>query len=293
MGTDMATASVRHTTAASLSREHPGLVRLGQAGWLAKGVVYVLAGVLAAVLLARALNVATGATAATGSEAEASPTGAINQIATFAGGRALLVAMGIGLLLYAVWRLLTAVLPGGTDAEALATRAGYLVSAVLYGTFGVSALRLASNPSRTEDGDQKARDITARTFGYPLGRWAVGLAGLITVGAGIYRIVKGYRGDVTDEVDLAGMSPARTRLTRRLAMAGEIGRGVAVGLIGVFITRAAVQFDPAEATGLDGALNRLAEVQWGRVVIGVIALGFVLYGIMCIESFRHRKLRTP
>ena len=42
-----------HAGAAELSRRHPVLIRLGQAGWFMKGIVYVLAGALAVIVLAR------------------------------------------------------------------------------------------------------------------------------------------------------------------------------------------------------------------------------------------------
>ena len=35
---------------ARLTAEHPGIVKLGRAGWLAKGIVYIMAGVLAIIV---------------------------------------------------------------------------------------------------------------------------------------------------------------------------------------------------------------------------------------------------
>ena len=40
--------------ATTLSREHPMLLRLGRAGWLVKGLVYVLAGLLGIIVVAPA-----------------------------------------------------------------------------------------------------------------------------------------------------------------------------------------------------------------------------------------------
>ena len=64
-------------------------------------------------------------------------------------------------------------------------------------------------------------------------------------------------------------------------------------MIGFFLVRAAVQFDPKEATGLDGALRRLAEQTWGVLVVAVIALGFVAYGVFCLATFTRRRLQAP
>src|SRR4029077_19388824 len=95
-----------------LTAEHPGLVKLGRAGWLAKGIVYVIAGVLALGVAAKASGWADTSTAG---NQEASPTGAIKTVAGSSGGTLLLWLLAAGLLLYSAWRLVTAFLPGGSD----------------------------------------------------------------------------------------------------------------------------------------------------------------------------------
>jgi len=113
------------------------------------------------------------------------------------------------------------------------------------------------------------------------------------IAAGIYRLVKGLKQDVEDELDLSGMSRERVLWTRRLGAIGEVGRGIAIGVIGLFLLRAALDFDANEATGLDGALRRLALETWGVLVVAVIAVGFVAYGVFCLATFTHRRLQSP
>ena len=123
---------------AEVVAEHPGLVKLGQAGWAAKGVVYTIAGVLAATVVFGSFGWSTP-----GSNQEASPNGAIKTISGSPGGALLLWVLGLSMLLYAAWRLTSAVFPGGHDAEASAKRVGYVVSAVIYTTFAITAITLA------------------------------------------------------------------------------------------------------------------------------------------------------
>lgn len=80
------------------------------------------------------------------------------------------------------------------------------------------------------------------------------------------------------------------RWTKRLAVFGEAGRGIAVSLIGSFLVRSAITARASEATGLDGALRRLASNRSGRFVVAATGLGFVLYGVMCVDTFTRRKL---
>lgn len=273
-----------------LTAEHPGLVKLGRAGWLAKGIVYVIAGVLALGVAAKASGWAD--TSATGNQ-EASPTGAIKTVAGSSGGTLLLWLLAVGLVLYAAWRLVSAFLPGGSDAKATIHRIGYVVSAVIYATFAFSAIALARHADQDQNGNKKVTDITASIMGHTAGRWLIGAVGVIIVATGLYRVFKGITMDVNDELDLSGMSATRRVWTERLGAIGEIGRGVGIGLVGFFMVRAALKYNAAEATGLDGALRRLATNTWGLVLAVLVGLGFVAYGLFCVATFTRRRLQAP
>jgi hypothetical protein len=285
----MGSASLHHHRSGTLGSARRSVVRLGRLGWLAKGVVYVLAGLLAAAVAARS----AGWSSTVAPNGEASPTGAIKEVATFTGGRLLLVALALGLLLYSFWRMYTAFAPGGSGAEAVAVRIGYGVSAILYFTFSLTALDLARRPAATADGNQKVVDLSARIMSHTAGRWAIALAGLVAIGAGLYRVAKGAKGDVETELNLTGLSAERRRLIKRLGVVGEIGRGIAIGLIGSFLLRSGLHVKPQEATGLDGALRSLTVNGWGSALVAIVGIGFVAYGIFCLLTFPHRQPQAP
>jgi hypothetical protein len=224
---------------------------------------------------------------------EASPNGALKEVASTSWGPALLWALAVGLFLYAAWRVVSAFLPGRGGAESWARRIGYLCSAVLYGFLGVTAVALARSEQTATDGNEKVRDAAQRFMENSAGRWLVGIVGVIVVGVGLYRIKKAMTQDVEDELDLGGVPAAQQRWIRRLAVVGEIGRGVALGLVGFFLARAAIDFDPSEATGLDGALRRVVDEGWGQAVVAVVGLGFIAYGIFCAVTFPRRRLEAP
>ncbi len=279
-----------HNPVGRLTSDHPGVVKFGRAGWFAKGVVYLVAGVLALSIAAKASGWSDASTAP---DNEASPTGALKAIAQMSGGALLMWILAGGMLLYAAWRVVSALLPGGSDAMAWVVRIGYLVSAVLYVTFAVTAIALARSGRANPDGNAKVISLSGGVMEHAGGRFVIGVVGAITIAAGLYRLVKGARGDVTDELDLSSLSPQRRRWTERLGAVGEIGRGLGIGLIGFFLLRAAVTYDAAEATGLDGALRRLATENWGVFVVVVVGVGFAAYGLFCLATFTHRKLQAP
>ncbi len=279
-----------HNPVGRLTTEHPGVIKFGRAGWFAKGVVYVVAGVLALLIAAKASGWSSAATAP---NAEASPTGALKTIAQMSRGALLMWLLAGGMLLYAAWRIVSALLPGGSDTKARLTRIGYLISAVIYITFAFTAISLARSTIANPDGNVKVTSISGRLMANSGGRLLIGVVGVITIAVGLYRILKGVRGDVTDELNLSSMSPKRRRITERLGAVGEIGRGLGIGLIGFFLLRAAVTYDAAQATGLDGALRRLATENWGLLVVVVVGIGFAAYGVFCLATFTHRELQAP
>ena len=120
------------TTSPSLRKAAPGIVLLARAGYAAKGVVYIVMGMLAA-------RVATGRGGAT-----TDPRGAVRIIGDGPMGTIALVVIGAGLLGYMAWRIIAAV----TDAERtgnaptkLLLRVTPAVRGLAYGALGVRALR--------------------------------------------------------------------------------------------------------------------------------------------------------
>jgi len=279
-----------HNPVGELAAEHPGLVKIGRAGWFAKGVIYVLAGILALQVAAKASGFSKSPT--TGQQ-EASPIGAIKTVAGSGGGTLLLWILAIGMLLYALWRVVSALLPGSTDAKGWAHRIGYLASAVMYTTFALSAMALARDANKVPNGNQKVTDISTKIMSHSGGRLLFGVVGVIVIGAGIYRIVKGLKMDVNDELDLSGTGAGYRKLVKPLGAIGEIGRGIGFALVGFFLVRAAVKYDPTDATGLDGALRRLAAQSWGVLVVVIVCVGFAAYGVFCLATFTHRRLQAP
>jgi hypothetical protein len=264
-------------------RRHPWVVDVGRAGWLAKGVVYTLTGVLALTIVADPFDV---------SEGEANQTGAIAKIAQQPFGELLLWAMAVGLFVYAAWRLVTVALPADTDGHALLKRVGYVVSAIVYVALGLTAISLARSPgtSGAEGEDSKIGSFTADVMGWTGGRWLVGLIGLTVIGIGVYFFVKGVTGKFEKEIEHRSVGPLSWSAIRAMGVVGWIGRAVMMGLIGVFLVRAAVQFDPNEARGLDDSLRRIADDSFGVLTIFVVAIGLIAYGVFCIVTVPSQKL---
>jgi hypothetical protein len=60
-----------------------------------------------------------------------------------------------------------------------------------------------------------------------------------------------------------------------------LARSVVFILIGVFVVQAAWRYDPGQATGVDGALKRLAGASHGPLLLVIVAIGLFAYGVWC------------
>jgi hypothetical protein len=280
-----------HNPVGHLTADHPLVVKVGRAGWFAKGVVYVVAGFLALSVAAKASGWADSASS-TGDQ-EVSPIGAIETVAGSSGGTLLLWLLAIGMLLYAAWQVVSALLPGGTGVEAMGHRVGCITSAVMYVAFAISTIALSLHDTDSPDGNKKVTGISASFMSHGFGRAVIGLVGVIVIAVGVYRISKGLKMDVEDELDMSGVPSVRRTWTERLGAVGEVGRGVGFSLVGFFLLRSAMTYDANQATGLDGALRRLAVESWGVLVVVVVGIGFVAFGVFCLITFTHRRLQAP
>jgi hypothetical protein len=80
--------------------------------------------------------------------------------------------------------------------------------------------------------------------------------------------------------------------TERWGRLGIAARGIVFGVVGTFLIRAALQYDPQEARGLGGALQTLARQPLGPWLLGAVALGLVAYGLFMLSVARYRHINT-
>ena len=257
----------------------PWLERFARLGFLAKGAVYLTVGVLAA-------------QAAFGSGGRTTDTqGAVQTISRQPFGQVLLVVLSLGLISYALWRFMQAALnPADREgAKGVVARGAFIASGVIHVALAVTAVGLLLG-SGGGGGGSTEQDITAQLLAVPFGRFLVGLVGLVVVGASIFQFVKAYRADFRDALKLGEMSAAEARWATRAGRMGYAARGVVFALIGVFFFQAAFQADASEARGLGGTLGTLEQQPYGPYLLGVVAVGLVLYGVYMGVEARYRNI---
>lgn len=289
MNTRMLAGTTGSDTIERYARDHPGMVKLARAGWVAKGAVYLLLGVLA-IPIARA---AQGADDGGAGESQASQTGAVARIADSMFGELALWAVALGLILYIVWRLVSILLPAENSAKAWVTRAGYLVSAVVYIGVAWTAISYARAGTSAQGGteDSRIERLTAEWLQRPAGQWLIGIVGVAVVAVGLAFVYRGISADFRKELEPGPVGPFSHETIVTIGRIGWVGRGVMMGIVGWFLTRAAVAYRPDEAKGIDGALREATASGIGRALVWVVAIGLILYGLYCVISAPRERLR--
>jgi uncharacterized protein DUF1206 len=142
----------------------------------------------------------------------------------------------------------------------------------------------------SEGGGGEPAPYTARVMEHSGGRWLVGIVGAVVVGIGIGMIVRGVKKSFQKHLKTQEMS-AKTRQTAlRVGQLGYVARGVVFGLAGVFVVKAAIDFDPNEAKGFDGTLKTIADQAYGQWLLTACALGLILFGAYSFVESRFRKI---
>ncbi len=268
----------RAAGAAGRAGNSDALEHLARIGLVAYGLVHLLVAWLA-------LQLAWSG----GSGQSADQAGALATLAEQPLGRPLLWLLAVGLVALAAWQAAEGLrwrsqLSSSGDArkKAVEKTVKAVAKAVLYTALAVLAVRTA-----TGGGGGGGQQQAAGVFGWPAGRWLVGLVGLVVIGVGVYLVNKGVSKKFLEEVDLHSASPQTTRLVTRLGQAGFPAKGVSLGVVGGLLVYAAVTFDPARATGLDGALHTILAAPFGQVLLTLVAIGIAAFGAYCFVRARY------
>jgi Domain of Unknown Function (DUF1206) len=86
------------------------------------------------------------------------------------------------------------------------------------------------------------------------------------------------------------MSATVRRWFEWIGLVGHLARAVVFGLVGAFLIKAAIEFDPQAAVGLDGALAKLARASYGPFLLGVVAAGLIAFALYSLGDARYHRI---
>jgi hypothetical protein len=132
--------------------------------------------------------------------------------------------------------------------------------------------------------------MTAKVLQMPGGQWIVGLAGIGIAAAGVWIGVRAVMRKYHDKLKLGQMSRRARQAVDITGVGGGAARGLVFAAAGVFAVRAAVEYEPDKAKGLDDTLRSFAHTPAGPWLLVCVAAGFVLFGLFSFAMARWRKV---
>ncbi|MFD9357924.1 DUF1206 domain-containing protein [Streptomyces sp. NPDC060031] len=249
-------------------------------GLCARGVIYVLVGLLA-------VRLGFG-----GGGKEADRSGAVRTIGEQPYGRVLLWALVAGLAAMALWRLSEAAFGQATaGGDKWTRRLGSLGLAIFYIVvcIGVVQTALVGGSAGTRASDQTSKDYTARVLEWPFGRVLVGVFGAVLAIVGVVIVVRSLMRKFEKNLRTDRMSQTTRRIVAALGIIGGVACGVVAVATGLFVLLAAVRFDASQAKGLDETLRSFADTPAGPVLLIAAAVGLLLFGLYSFCEARWRK----
>jgi succinate dehydrogenase/fumarate reductase cytochrome b subunit len=269
-------SATRVTREARRASDSPAARFLARAGLTARGVIYILVGLIAVL-------VALGK-----SSREADQSGALQLLAGKSYGLVSLWLLGAGFAAYALWRLSEAAFGVTGDPPGAGPRLKSLGRAVIYASFSYLTFAVISGSHRSQSHQQQ--DVTATVMRHAEGRWLVGIVGLAVVIAGLVLVIEGIRHKFMKYLRTQQMSRRTRRVVQVLGMIGTIARGLVFALAGGLVIDAAVTHRASQSGGIDKALLTLRDQPFGAVLLLLVALGLVVFGIYGLCEARWRKV---
>lgn len=257
------------------------LEKMARTGYVAKAVVYSVMGVLT---FMAAFNMG-GQT-----------TGQLQVIEflekqTF--GNILLILMGIGLIAYSGWRFTQAFKDPeniGTDSKGKVKRGAFFISGFIYLALAVIAIMSLFRSGSSGGSGQNGILNSVLT-----GQSGVIIFGIIGVGlvfTSIFQLKKAFSRDFLEKFGYNSITEERRRKTiKNTGYLGLIARGIIFGIMAYIFLRAAIESNTSDIKSTTDAFQFLRESPMGSWLMGIVAAGFVCYGIYTFMMAKYRQFK--
>lgn len=251
--------------------------KMARVGYIAKGTVYAITGVLA---FMAAINEG-GQTS--------SKTGVITFLQKQPFGNALLVLLALGLICYSAWRFFQSIKDPeniGDDQHGMGKRVGLFISGILYLSLAGYAILKLVNAGSSGGG---------KTFSFLSGGFGVAVFAVIGVAlaaVSIQKFNKAYKGEFLKKFDYYSLTEEKRRkVIKNTGYLGIIARGVVFAILAFIFIRGAYHSNTTDIKNTADAFKFLQESSYGPWLLGLVAAGLVCYGIYMFAMARYRQFK--
>lgn len=262
---------------------NPWVRRLSQAGFYAKGLLYVVIGCLA---VAAVIGVK-------GADLE-DPRGALAIVAVEPYGRFLLLIFFVGAIGHGLWNILRAV----TDVDGLGKKWFAIIARSIHAIIGCLYIGLAASAvdliltSRVSEGHSVAEEtFVSIVLTVPfLGAGVIGIIGLGLVGAGFTECYNGLSGRFQSNYRKWEIIGFHGIFITFLGILSFTVRAVLLVILGYFFLRASFNNAVDASIGIDAALFTILDTTYGKVLVTIAGIGLIGHGVLAFYEARYRRL---
>lgn len=258
---------------------------IARTGFVAKGVVYAITGVLT---LMAAFNMG------------GQKTGGLQVLEfldkqTF--GNVLLILMAIGLASYSTWRFIQSVKDPeniGDDFKGKTKRTAFFISGLLYlGFAAMAVLRVVGSGSGSGSSGSSGSSAQKSSFlASETGLLIIGIVGAGIIIAGLFQFYKAWKNNYYKKFDLSSIHDEKKRKSiNTTAEVGLSARGVIFAIIGSFAIKAAMTNEPSEIKTTTEVFSFLQESSYGAWLMGAVATGLIAYAIYMFLMAKYRRFQ--
>ena len=260
------------------------LKKVAFTGYIAKGVVYGITGIL------------TFLTTSNMGGEKVGKLSVIDYLEQQKFGAFIVIFLGLGLLCYGSWRLIQGILDPediGSKPKDIATRIGFSISGIIYTVLGVIAIFDALDISSFFSGNRNSENsiLTGTSGSILLLAVGIGLAF-----KGIYQFIKAYKGDFLSKFHIQSISSInKQKYIKRIGYAGLLSRGVVVSIVSYIFITAGINLKGATSQKMKGTSEAFSFIQnqvYGKWLLGIVALGLVCYGLFMFSTAAYRKYKN-
>lgn len=248
------------------------MVRIGYA---AKGIIYLLIGVLA-------FRLAAGMDGGRLMD----PADALRILFRQPFGEILLAVVAIGILSYSLWQFVEAIWDTRRKGGGWGwwDRALSMIKGAAYATVGWQAARMVLGWRRTED------DLAGDVLDFPLGGVFLALVGLGVAIYGLFEIKDAAQAKLGEDLDAHRLRQEAGEWAAAIGRIGNGARGVILSVMGGAFFVAGLQRNPSKAGGISDAMATLFSQPYGVALAASVAAGLACFGVFQLLHARYARL---
>ncbi len=263
---------------ATTLNQHHIITVFARLGYAARGVVYLLVGGLAALTVFELGGQTAGSR------------GALERVLAAPLGKVMLCAITIGLIGYAIWRVIQAAKDldqHGTNAKGLVIRGALFVSAITHSLLALFAITLVATIEPSSNGSGGSEGVAQWLLSKPTGRWLTAIIGITVIGAGIAHAIKAWNVKFDRHFDM----PKKTQYwTYPICRFGLAIRGLVFVIVGSFFIIAAYNVDPQQAADTAEVFSIVQAQSYGTWLLAIVAFGLFSFGIYSVLEAIYRRV---